>query len=133
MGKVAACWCVLLHPRRLFKLQATPTNAVTMAPSRHGLRANATHRQRWQHPEAGTCPWQGHLADAKEEAADALDRALMAEAEGAETRNQLALLTAHTQQLQAGLARGGSAVGAADELQEAHDQAAQAQQQVGTA
>ena len=97
------------------------------------LHANATHRQRWQHPEAGTCPWQGHLADAKEEAADALDRALMAEAEGAETRNQLALLTAHTQQLQAGLARGGSAAGAADELQEAHDQAAQAQQQVSTA
>ncbi len=92
------------------------------------------------------CVWQGHLADAKEEAADALDRALMAEAEGAETRNQLALLTAHTQQLQAGLARGSSAAGgggtshggaasagAVDELQEAHDQLAQAQQQVSNA
>ena len=70
----------------------------------------------------------------------------MAEAEGAETRNQLALLTAHTQQLQAGLAGGSSAAGgcgtfqgapagagAPDELQVAHDQLAQAQQQVRTA
>ena len=70
----------------------------------------------------------------------------MSEAEGAETRNQLALLTAHAQQLQAGLARGSSAAGgcgasqgadasagAADELQEAQDQLAQAQQQVSTA